>query len=101
MVSDVDHAPRGFAFKVFGVEGEKLWGKETTQDFTFNNYPNIELRDMPGTYKLADSLVRNYDDLSKFGEEMAAREDKEIATAPGRIPPQKYSKKHPFVQVVH
>lgn len=80
--------------KVFGVEGEKLWGNETTQDFTFNNYPTLELRHMKGTYKLADSFVRNFHDLSKFGEEQAARPDKEVASAPGKIVPQKHSKPH-------
>ena len=36
LVPDTDHAPRGMSFKVFGVEGEKLWGEDKgTQDFVW------------------------------------------------------------------
>ena len=79
--------------KIFGVEGEKIWGEDKkTQDFTFNNYPTLELRDMPGSEALGDSLVRNFHNFPKFLDEQAARPDQEVASAPGRIPPQAHSK---------
>lgn len=81
-------APRGFGMKVFGVEGEKLFGTDSTQDFTFNNYPTLELRTLTGACTLGDSLERNFFHLDRFLEEQAAREDKEVASAPARIPPQ-------------
>ena len=40
-----------------GVKGEKLWGDDMdTQDWTFNNYPILELRTPQVTYEIADSL---------------------------------------------
>lgn len=92
VASDIGHAPRGLGLKVFDVEGEKLWGKDTTQDFTFNNYPTLELRTLAGAEMLGDSLVRNFFDFPKFLAEQAARPDQEVASAPGRIPPQAHSK---------
>ena len=66
--------------KIFGVTGEKIWGEDKqTQDFTFNNYPVLELRDPKTTNEIADSLERNWNQLDKFGEEMGKREDSELA----------------------
>lgn len=40
-----------------GVKGEKIWGDDQdTQDWTFNNYPILELRTPQVTYEIADSL---------------------------------------------
>jgi hypothetical protein len=76
---DTAHAPRGLGIKVFDVPGEKLFGSANTQDFTFNNYRILELRDIPGSSKLADGLIKNYDDLSKFSPLEAARGDQTVA----------------------
>lgn len=91
VMSDTAHAPRGLGLKVFDVPGAKLFGDADTQDFTFNNYPTLELRDMPGSEALGDSLVRNFHNFPKFLDEQAARPDQEVASAPARIPPQAHS----------
>lgn len=92
IIHDNIPVPRGLGIKAFGVEGEKLWGNATTQDFTFNNYPTLELRDMPGADRLGDSLVRNFNNMDQFAKEQAARTDTEVASAPARVPPQAHSK---------
>lgn len=101
MVPDTDHAPRGLGIKVFDVPGEKLFGNANTQDFTFNNYSIIELRDAKGTMPIAEGFIRNYNNLAGFAAEQAAREDKWIASAPARIPPQAYSKSFPDALAFH
>ncbi|KAG4432911.1 hypothetical protein IFR05_011604 [Cadophora sp. M221] len=89
LVPDNVPAPRGIGMKVFGVEGEKIWGEDKkTQDFTFNNYPVLELRDPKTTNEIADSLERNWNQLDKFGEEMGKRKDAELACMGGGLPKQ-------------
>lgn len=41
LLPDTAGAPRGVGFKVFGVEGDKIFQNpdQQTQDWTFNNYP--------------------------------------------------------------
>lgn len=81
ILSDTIPAPRGIGIKVFGIEGEKIWGEDKkTQDFTMNNYPFIELRDAKTTCEIADSLERNWNDLPSFGKELSERKDADIAT---------------------
>lgn len=82
-------APRGIGMKIFGVEGEKIWGEDKkTQDFTMNNYPILELRDPKTTYDIADSLERNWNNLPQFAEEQSKRVDADVATRGGQIPRQ-------------
>lgn len=82
-------APRGIGMKVFGVEGEKIWGEDKkTQDFTFNNYSILELRNPQVTYEIADSLERNWEDLPTFAKEQSERVDADIATTGGQLPRQ-------------
>lgn len=82
-------APRGIGMKIFGVEGEKIWGEDKkTQDFTFNNYPILELRDPKTTYEIADALERNWDNLPEFAEEQKKRVDADVATYGGGLPHQ-------------
>ena len=89
LVPDNIPAPRGIGIKVFGVAGEKLWGEDKqTQDFTFNNYPVLELRDPKTTNEIADSLERNWNQLDKFAEELGKREDSKLACMPARLPKQ-------------
>ena len=71
--------PRGIGMKIFGVKGEKLWGEDKeTQDWTFNNYPVLELRDPQTTFEIADSLERNFDNIPKFGEEASQRKGRRV-----------------------
>lgn len=89
LVPDNVPAPRGVGLKVFGVEGEKIWGEDKkTQDFTFNNYPILELRTPKDTCEIADSLEKNWNQLDKFAEYLGKREDAEVACAPASIPRQ-------------
>ncbi|KAK7192271.1 hypothetical protein PSPO01_01843 [Paraphaeosphaeria sporulosa] len=79
LVPDNIPAPRGIGMKIFGVEGEKLWGEDKrTQDWTFNNYPVLELRDPETTHDIADS--RNWNDLGTFADEQSKRVDADVAT---------------------
>ena len=94
LVPDNVPAPRGIGMKIFGIEGEKIWGEDkNTQDWTFNNYPVLELRDPQTTYEIADSLERNWDNMDGFVEELKARPDADVATLPAKVPPQ-HSKSH-------
>jgi hypothetical protein len=89
LIGDNISAPRGIGMKIFGVEGEKLWGEDKkTQDWTFNNYPILELRDPKVTYEIADSLERNWNNLPKFAEEQSKRIDADVATSGGDLPRQ-------------
>lgn len=77
--------------KIFGIEGEKIWtadGDKKTQDWTFNNYPILELRDPKTTYEIADSLERNWNDLGTFAKEQGERVDADVATMGGGLPRQ-------------
>ncbi|PVH96750.1 heme-dependent catalase [Periconia macrospinosa] len=89
IVPDNIPAPRGIGMKIFGVEGEKLWGEDRkTQDWTFNNYPILELRDPKTTFEIADALERNWNDIPKFAEEQAKRVDADVATLGSQLPRQ-------------
>lgn len=89
LVPDNISAPRGIGMKIFGVEGEKIWGEDKkTQDWTFNNYPILELRDPKTTYEIADSLEKNWNDLPTFAKEQAERVDADVATMGGGLPRQ-------------
>ena len=75
--------------KVFGVKGEKIWGEDKeTQDWTFNNYPILELRDPRTTYEIADSLERNWNDIPKFISELEKRPDADVAMRQANLPRQ-------------
>ena len=89
IVPDNAPAPRGIGMKIFGIEGEKIWGEDKkTQDWTFNNYPVLELRDPQTTYDIADALERNWNDIPKFAEEQSKRADADVATLGGGLPRQ-------------
>jgi catalase len=89
LVPDNVPAPRGIGMKIFGVKGEKIWGEDKdTQDWTFNNYPILELRDPQTTYEIADSLERNWNDIPRFAEELEKRPDAEVACKQVHLPRQ-------------
>ena len=89
IISDNASAPRGIGMKIFGVEGEKIWGEDKkTQDWTFNNYPVLELRDPKTTYEIADSLERNWDDIPAFSKEQSERPDADLSCLPVKLPRQ-------------
>ena len=87
LVPDNVPAPRGIGMKIFGVEGEKIWGEDKkTQDWTFNNYPILELRNPVATQEIAESLEKNWNQLDKFAEYLKGRDDAEVACRPASIP---------------
>lgn len=89
LVPDNVPAPRGIGMKIFGIKGEKIWREDKeTQDWTFNNYPILELRDPKTTNEIADSLERNWNNIPKFGEEQSKRPDADVATAGSKLPRQ-------------
>lgn len=89
LIPDSVPAPRGIGMKIFGVEGEKLWGEDKkTQDWTFNNYSVLELRDPKTTNEIADSLERNWDNLPQFAKEQSERTDADVATMGSQLPRQ-------------
>lgn len=89
LVPDNVPAPRGIGMKIFGVKGEKIWGEDKeTQDWTFNNYPVLELRDPKTTNEIADSLERNWNDIPKFAAELGERPDAELALKQTKLPRQ-------------
>lgn len=89
LVPDNIPAPRGIGMKIFGVEGEKIWGEDKkTQDWTFNNYSVLELRDPVTTHDIADSLERNWNDLPTFADEQSKRVDADVATMGSQLPRQ-------------
>ena len=89
LVPDNIPAPRGIGIKIFGIEGEKIWGEDKkTQDWTFNNYPILELRNPKTTYEIADSLERNWNTLDKFAKEQSERVDADVATTGSQLPRQ-------------
>ena len=86
LVPDNVSAPRGIGLKIFGIQGEKIWGEDKlTQDWTMNNYPVLELRDPQTTNEIADSLERNWNQLDKFAKEQSERADAELATRGGTL----------------
>lgn len=86
LVPDNISAPRGIGLKIFGIQGEKIWGEDKlTQDWTMNNYPVLELRDPQTTNEIADSLERNWNQLDKFAKEQSERADAELATRGGSL----------------
>ena len=89
LVTDAAPAPRGIGLKIFGIQGDKIWGEDKgTQDWTFNNYPVLELRDPQTTYEIADSLERNWNDIPSFADEQSKRPDAELSTLPSKLPRQ-------------
>jgi hypothetical protein len=89
LVPDNVPAPRGIGIKIFGIEGEKLWGEDKkTQDWTMNNYPVLELRTPQATYEVADSLERNWNDIPSFVKEQDERPDAEVSSMPFKLPKQ-------------
>lgn len=75
--------------KIFGIEGEKLWGEDKkTQDWTFNNYPILELRTPQVTYEIADCLEKNWNNIPNFAAEQQKRPDADVATYGGSLPNQ-------------
>jgi len=90
LLPDTASAPRGAAIKIFGIKGEKIFQNpdHDVMDWTFNNWPILELRTAKDTNEIADSLERNWNDGDGFVKELQARDDAEVACSGGALPQQ-------------
>ncbi|MCJ1334115.1 hypothetical protein MMC10_010822 [Thelotrema lepadinum] len=85
--------PRGCGMKVFDVPGPFLSpaGESThTQDFTFNNAPTLELKDLPTCLEIFQIRERNFDDPDNLQAELKKRSDSELQFAPASLPNQHF-----------
>lgn len=83
--------PRGVAMKVFDVNGDFLDDQGTrtkTQDFTFNNAPMIELRDLPTCVEIFELRERYFDNTKELKAALMKRKDAAIQLAPTQLPNQ-------------
>lgn len=87
--------PRGCGMKVFGIEESGPFldkaGEETkTQDFTFNNAPLLELKDLPTTLEISTLREKYFDDPETLKSELSKRKDKDLQFAPTTLPNQHF-----------
>lgn len=87
--------PRGAGMKVFNVDGPGPWldtaGEQShTQDFTFNNAPVLELKDLPTCLEIIGLRERNFDDPENLKKELEKRDDKDLQFAPAQLPNQHF-----------
>jgi hypothetical protein len=73
--------PRGCSMKLFA---------DPVQDFTFNNAPILELKDMPTTVEIFRIRERHFREPEKIAEEVQKRDDKELQMAPSQLPNQHF-----------
>lgn len=80
--------PRGCGMKVFGVEGEFMdpAGRESrTHDFTFNNTPVLELRDLPTCLEIFQLREEYFDGAQGLKNALEQRSDKDLQFAPTQL----------------
>jgi len=85
--------PRGCGMKVFNVEGTFMdpKGEQThTQDFTFNNAPLLELRNLPTTVEVFTIRERHFREPEQISKEMKKRKDATLQLAPSKLPNQHF-----------
>lgn len=83
--------PHGCGMKVFNVDGtflDPVGEKTKTQDFTFNNAPILELRDVTTALEIFTIRERNFDDKQQLEREIKKRSDRELQMAPMELPNQ-------------
>ncbi|KAM0723508.1 hypothetical protein Q7P37_000495 [Cladosporium fusiforme] len=81
--------PRGCGMKVFDVDGEFMdpAGEESrSHDFTFNNAPLIELRDLPTCLEIFQLREKHFDDAPGLEKALKQREDSDLQFAPQGLP---------------
>ena len=81
--------PRGCGMKVF---------TPTVQDFTFNNAPILELRDLPTTVQIFRIRERHFREPEKIKPEIEKRDDKDLQMAPMQLPNQHFLSYEMFSQ---
>ena len=85
---DRKSSPRGFAIKIFGVQGDFLdAGKDLpTQDIEFNSTPAIELADAKTTREIFDLRLKYGVDTPELMEQLKKRSDSELQLARYQLP---------------
>lgn len=84
--------PRGCSMRIFNVESQDGWldesgAKSKTQDLTFNNAPQLELRNLPTTLDIFKIRERNFNTPEKIPQEVKKlRNDADLQLAPGQLP---------------
>ncbi len=83
--------PRGCGMKVFDVDGPGGFldsaGEQThTQDFTFNNAPLLELKDLPNTLEIFSLREQWFHNPETLKLKLLDREDKDLELAPTTLP---------------
>ncbi|GAM83000.1 hypothetical protein ANO11243_009860 [Dothideomycetidae sp. 11243] len=91
LTDDRAPGPRGCGLKVFNVAGpgpfmDPTGAKTRTQDFTFNNAPILELKDLATTVEIMGIRERNFSHPEKIEAEVRARPDKDLQLAPKGLP---------------
>lgn len=85
--------PRGCGMKVFDVNGTFIspeGSKTHTQDFTFNNAPILELRDVSTTVEIFHIRESHFREPEKIEPELRKRKDKDLQLAPAQLPNQHF-----------
>lgn len=85
--------PRGCGMKVFGVKGHFMdpEGAQTrTHDFTFNNAPVLELRDLPTCLEIFQLREKHFDDGPGLEAALKERRDSDLQFAPKSLPNQHF-----------
>jgi hypothetical protein len=73
--------PRGCSMKVFS---------SPTQDFTFNNAPILELRDLATTIEIFRIREKHFREPEKIAGAIKQRKDKDLQMAPSQLPNQHF-----------
>lgn len=85
--------PRGCGMKVFDVDGEFMdpAGEQSrSHDFTFNNAPLIELRDLPTCLEIVQLREKHFDDGHGLEAALKQRDDSDLQFAPQGLPNQHF-----------
>jgi len=85
--------PRGCGMKVFDVEGDFMepeGAQSRTHDFTFNNAPVLELRDLPTCLEIFQLREKYFDDGPGLEAALKKRKDSDLQFAPKSLPNQHF-----------
>lgn len=86
ILDDKINAPRGVGMRVFGVEGPKLTGSHSTMDWTFNNAPALELRNVDTYLEIEEIRSKHWDNDLALKAALGTRTDAMLQLAPTMLP---------------
>lgn len=76
--------PRGFAMKLFGVEGD-MYENYPTQDIEFNSTPALDLATAKVTREIIDLRIKYGHDQEELRRHLEKRDDTELQTARDKV----------------